>query len=103
VETSVVGRISPQGKKRFVEALARSGRYVAMVGDGVNDVLALKAARLAIAQGTGAQIAKSVADIVLVRGEFSAVPSMVGRAERSSGTCSGSRSSSSPSRPSQRF
>jgi cation-transporting P-type ATPase E len=76
-ETSVVGRISPEGKKRFVEALARSGRYVAMVGDGVNDVPALKAARLAIAQGTGAQIAKSVADIVLVRGEFSAVPSMV--------------------------
>ena len=75
--TSVVGRISPEGKKRFVEALARSGRYVAMVGDGVNDVPALKAARLAIAQGTGAQIAKSVADLVLVRGEFSAVPSMV--------------------------
>jgi magnesium-transporting ATPase (P-type) len=77
LETSVVGRISPEGKKRFVEALTRSGRYVAMVGDGVNDVPALKAARLAIAQGTGAQIAKSVADVVLVRGEFSAVPSMV--------------------------
>ena len=76
-QASVVGRISPEGKKRFVEALARSGRYVAMVGDGVNDVPALKAARLAIAQGTGAQIAKSVADIVLVRGEFSAIPSMV--------------------------
>ena len=77
LESSVVGRISPEGKKRFVEALTRSGRYVAMVGDGVNDVPALKAARLAIAQGTGAQIAKSVADVVLVRGEFSAVPSMV--------------------------
>jgi P-type E1-E2 ATPase len=74
---SVVGRISPEGKKRVVEALTRSGSYVAMVGDGVNDVPALKAARLAIAQGTGAQIAKSVADLVLVRGDFSAVPSMV--------------------------
>lgn len=77
VAASVVGRISPEGKKRVVEALARSGSYVAMVGDGVNDVPALKAARLAIAQGTGAQIAKSVADLVLVRGDFSAVPSMV--------------------------
>jgi P-type E1-E2 ATPase len=77
VDASVVGRISPEGKKRIVEALTASGRYVAMVGDGVNDVPALKAARLAIAQGTGAQIAKSVADLVLVRGEFSAVPAMV--------------------------
>ena len=77
VDASVVGRISPEGKKRVVEALTASGRYVAMVGDGVNDVPALKAARLAIAQGTGAQIAKSVADLVLVRGEFSAVPAMV--------------------------
>jgi cation-transporting ATPase E len=76
-ETAVIGRIAPEGKKRVVEALASRGRYVAMVGDGVNDVPALKAARLAIAQGTGAQIAKSVADIVLVRGDFAAVPSMV--------------------------
>ena len=76
-DASVVGRISPEGKKRLVEALKRSGRYVAMVGDGVNDVPALKAARLAVAQGGGAQIAKSVADLVLVRGDFSAVPSMV--------------------------
>jgi magnesium-transporting ATPase (P-type) len=80
--TGVVGRISPEGKKRVVEALTASGRYVAMVGDGVNDVPALKAARLAIAQGSGAQIAKSVADLVLVRGEFSAVPSMVDEGRR---------------------
>ena len=82
VEAGVVGRISPEGKKRVVEALTASGRYVAMVGDGVNDVPALKAARLAIAQGTGAQIAKSVADLVLVRGDFSAVPAMVGEGRR---------------------
>ncbi len=61
----------------MVEALRDAGRYVAMVGDGVNDVPALKASRLAIAQGSGTQMARSVADIVLVHDEFSAVPAMV--------------------------
>jgi P-type E1-E2 ATPase len=74
---SVIGRISPEGKQRVIEALRDDGQYVAMVGDGVNDVPALKAARLAIAQGTGSQMAKSVADVVLVRGEFGVVPEMV--------------------------
>jgi cation-transporting P-type ATPase E len=74
---SVVGRISPEGKRRMIEALRDDGSYVAMVGDGVNDVPALKAARLAVAQGSGTEMAKSVADLVLVRGEFSAVPKMV--------------------------
>jgi P-type E1-E2 ATPase len=74
---TVVGRISPAGKRAVVAALRDQGRYVAMVGDGVNDVPALKEARLAIAQGSGAQMAKSVADLVLVRGDFSAVPRMV--------------------------
>jgi P-type E1-E2 ATPase len=73
----VIGRISPEDKRRVVEALRDDGRYVAMVGDGVNDVPALKAARLAIAQGTGTQMARSVADLVLVSGDFGAVPAMV--------------------------
>ncbi len=77
LETAVFGRISPAGKRRVVEALRDAGRYVAMVGDGVNDVPALKAARLAIAQGSGTQMAKSVSDVVLVRGDFSSVPAMV--------------------------
>jgi magnesium-transporting ATPase (P-type) len=72
-----VGRISPDGKRAVVDALAGAGRYVAMVGDGVNDVPALKEARLAIAQGSGAQMARSVADLVLVRGDFAVVPGMV--------------------------
>jgi magnesium-transporting ATPase (P-type) len=72
-----VGRISPEGKRAVVAALADAGRYVAMVGDGVNDVPALKEARLAIAQGSGTQMARSVADLVLVRDDFAAVPGMV--------------------------
>ncbi len=72
-----VGRISPEGKQAVVAALASAGRYVAMVGDGVNDVPALKEARLAIAQGSGTQMARSVADLVLVRDDFAAVPGMV--------------------------
>jgi P-type E1-E2 ATPase len=74
---SVIGRISPEGKRRVVEVLRGEGRYVAMIGDGVNDVPALKAAQLAIAQGAGTQMAKNVADVVLVRGDFAAVPGMV--------------------------
>ncbi len=77
VDTAIFGRIVPEQKRRVVEALRSTGRYVAMVGDGVNDVPALKAAQLAIAQGSGTQMARAVADVVLVRSEFSAVPAMV--------------------------
>ena len=75
--TSVVGRISPDGKRRYVEALAAEGKHVVMVGDGVNDVPALKAARLAIAQGAGSQMARGVADLVLVKGGFASIPPMI--------------------------
>jgi cation-transporting ATPase E len=80
--TTVIGRISPDGKKAIVRALSDRGRYVAMVGDGVNDVPALKAARLAIAQGSGTQMAKSVADIVLVNGGFEVIPPLVQEGRR---------------------
>jgi magnesium-transporting ATPase (P-type) len=72
-----VGRITPDGKRAVVDALADAGRYVAMVGDGVNDVPALKEARLAIAQGSGTQMARSVSDLVLVENDFGVVPGMV--------------------------
>jgi cation-transporting ATPase E len=73
-----IGRISPEGKARVVKVLSEGGEYVGMLGDGVNDVPALKQARLAIAQGSGTQMARSVSDLVLVSGEFGEVPPMVG-------------------------
>ena len=73
----VVGRVAPEDKRRVVEALRDSGHYVAMVGDGVNDVPALKAARLAIAQGSGTEMARAVSDVILVTGDFASVPRMV--------------------------
>ncbi len=76
-ERTVIGRISPEGKRRVVEALAADGRHVVMIGDGVNDVPALKAARLAIAQGSGSQMARGIADLVLVKGGFASVPPMI--------------------------
>ena len=72
-----VGRISPAGKQAVVKALTDGSRYVAMIGDGVNDVPALKEARLAIAQGSGTQMSRSVADLVLVRDDFGVLPGMV--------------------------
>jgi magnesium-transporting ATPase (P-type) len=77
MDASAVGRISPEGKRAVLDALEDAGRYTAMVGDGVNDVPALKQARLGIAQGSGAQIARSVADLILVRDDFAVVPGMV--------------------------
>ncbi|HEX5192072.1 MAG TPA: HAD-IC family P-type ATPase [Solirubrobacteraceae bacterium] len=82
LESTVIGRISPEGKRAIVTALADAGRYVAMVGDGVNDVPALKASRLAIAQGSGTQMARSVADLVLISGDFGSVPRLVAEGRR---------------------
>jgi len=58
LETAVFGRVTPEQKRELLAALARRGRYTAMVGDGVNDVLALKEARLAVVMGNGSQMAK---------------------------------------------
>ncbi|MFN8217558.1 MAG: HAD-IC family P-type ATPase [Solirubrobacterales bacterium] len=72
-----IGRISPEDKARVVRVLSEGGEYVGMLGDGVNDVPALKQARLAIAQGSGTQMARSVSDLVLVSGEFGEIPRLV--------------------------
>ena len=82
VDATVVGRISPEGKQAIVQALKDDGRYVAMVGDGVNDVPALKTSRLAIAQGSGTQMARSVSDLVLINGDFASVPLLVAEGRR---------------------
>jgi magnesium-transporting ATPase (P-type) len=81
-ERTIFGRLTPEDKRRLVEALAASGRSVAMIGDGVNDVPAMKSSRLAIAFGAGSQLAKSVADAVLVTDEFAALPGAVGQGRR---------------------
>ena len=81
-DATVVGRISPEGKQAIVQALRDEGRYVAMVGDGVNDVPALKSSRLAIAQGSGTQMARSVSDLVLINGDFASVPPLVAEGRR---------------------
>ena len=73
VAHSVFGRISPQQKSRIVESLREQGRFVAMVGDGANDVHALRAADIAVAMESGTSTARGVAGIVLVRDSFSAL------------------------------
>jgi cation-transporting ATPase E len=70
----IFARVTPDTKRKIVSALARQGEYVAMVGDGVNDVPALKAARLSIAMNDGAQIAKDVADLVLLDNALTTLP-----------------------------
>ncbi len=71
---SVFGRVSPQSKEKIVRALKRSGRYVAMVGDGVNDVPALKAAHVAVGLRSGSGITRDIADMVLLNDAFSNLP-----------------------------
>ncbi|HYP55159.1 MAG TPA: HAD-IC family P-type ATPase [Solirubrobacterales bacterium] len=75
-------RIAPEQKKALVEALRASGRYTAMIGDGVNDVPALKQARLAVAMGSGAQVTKGVADVVLLKDQFARLPEAVAEGRR---------------------
>ena len=75
-------RITPAQKKGLVGALAERGRFTAMIGDGVNDVPALKQARLAVAMGSGSQITKGVGDIVLLKDQFSMLPRAVAEGRR---------------------
>lgn len=81
-EGTIFGRITPQQKEALVEALKRRGWYVAMMGDGVNDVLSLKKADLGIAMESGSQATRAVADIVLLGNSFAALPPAVREGQR---------------------
>lgn len=74
---SIFGRVSPQQKKALVQAMQSAGHTVAMTGDGVNDVLALKEADCSIAVATGSDAARKVAQLVLLEDNFAALPRVV--------------------------
>jgi cation-transporting ATPase E len=73
-ETTVFGRITPQQKEMLVDIFRDQGYYVAMIGDGVNDVLSLKKAQVGIAMQSGSQATRGIADIVLLGDSFAALP-----------------------------
>ena len=75
--STVVGRVEPMLKARIVRALRARGHYVAMVGDGVNDILALKGANLGIAMESGSTASRAVADLVLLGDRFAVLPTAV--------------------------
>jgi cation-transporting ATPase E len=78
----VFGRVGPFQKLAAVKALQAAGHVVAMIGDGVNDVQALKQADLGIAMGSGSDASRSVARVVLLDGTFAAVPQLLAEARR---------------------
>ncbi|HIU05582.1 MAG TPA: HAD-IC family P-type ATPase, partial [Candidatus Coprousia avicola] len=79
----VFGRVTPMQKRELVQALKRRGHTVAMTGDGVNDVLALKEADCSVAMAAGSDAARNVAEIVLVDNDFAAMPAVVAEGRRS--------------------
>ncbi|MFG2006424.1 HAD-IC family P-type ATPase [Spirillospora sp. NPDC048911] len=81
-DNSVFGRVDPQQKRAMVKALQSRGHTVAMTGDGVNDVLALKDADLGISMGSGSGATRAVAQIVLLDNSFATLPYVVGEGRR---------------------
>lgn len=80
--TTIFGRITPQQKERLVQALRSHHHYVAMIGDGVNDLLSLKQADLGIAMESGSQATRGLADIVLLQDSFAALPAVFAEGQR---------------------
>ncbi|NEY32808.1 HAD-IC family P-type ATPase [Streptomyces sp. PRKS01-65] len=81
-EGTVFGRVGPQQKRDMVGALQSHGHTVAMTGDGVNDVLALKDADIGVAMGSGSEATRAVAQIVLLNNSFATLPSVVAEGRR---------------------
>ncbi|MFD5931574.1 HAD-IC family P-type ATPase [Streptomyces sp. NPDC060333] len=81
-ENAVFGRVTPQQKRDMVAALQSKGHTVAMTGDGVNDVLALKDADIGVSMGSGSEATRAVAQIVLLNNSFSTLPSVVAEGRR---------------------
>ena len=81
-KTTVFGRVSPEQKRSLVQALQKQGEVVAMTGDGVNDALALKRADIGIAMDNGAPATKAVAQLILLDGQFSHLPTVIGEGRR---------------------
>lgn len=79
---NVFGRVNPGQKRAMVRALQSRGHVVAMTGDGVNDVLALKDSDIGIAIGSGAPASRAVAQLVLIDGRFATLPDIVGEGRR---------------------
>lgn len=81
-EYTVFGRVTPENKRKLVKAMQKAGHTVAMTGDGVNDVLALKEANCGIAMASGSQAASQVAQLVMLNSDFASLPSVVGEGRR---------------------
>lgn len=79
---TVFGRTTPQQKQKMVKALKDAGHHVAMTGDGVNDVLALKESDCGIAMASGTEAASQIAQLVLLDSDFASVPSIVAEGRR---------------------
>lgn len=79
---TVFGRVKPEQKRQLVQALQKQGHTVAMTGDGVNDVLALKSADCGVAMAGGSEAAAGVAEVVLLNSDFSDMPQVVAEGRR---------------------
>lgn len=82
LEYTVFGRVTPEQKRQLIRAIKKGGHTVAMTGDGVNDVLALKEADCSIAMASGSKVASQVSQLVLLDSNFSSMPSVVAEGRR---------------------